>query len=90
MPSPGELLAMNSMTSKHIFIAATQSSEWKTTITPEKNAKQWGIGLETAKATLQASTQLAKRQAIHPLHRHFQTEVMQLRYPCLVGRHGCF
>ena len=39
---------------------------------------------------MQATTQLALRQAIHPLHRRFRTEVAQLRYPRLGGPHGKF
>jgi hypothetical protein len=53
-------------------------------------AKQRGIGLETATKTLNATTQLVIRQAIHPIQRCFHTEVMQLRYPRPGGRHGCF
>jgi hypothetical protein len=53
-------------------------------------SKQWGIGLETAQRTLNVTTQLAIRQAIHPIQRRFRTEVMQLRYPRLGGHHGRF
>ena len=53
-------------------------------------ATKWGIGIDTAQKTLQATTQLAIRQAIHPIQRRFRTEIMQLRYPRLGGRHGKF
>jgi hypothetical protein len=69
---------------------SAQTSERRPHITAVTLAKQWGIGLETAKRTLQATTQLAIRQALHPIQRRFRTEVMQLRYPRLGGRHGRF
>jgi hypothetical protein len=53
-------------------------------------AKQWGIGLETATRTLNATTQLAIRQSIHSIQRYSRMAVMQLRYPRLSGRHGHF
>jgi hypothetical protein len=53
-------------------------------------AKQWSIGLDAATRTLNATTQLALRQAIHPIQRCYHTEVMQLRYLRLGGQHGRF
>lgn len=47
-------------------------------ISPESLAKKWGIGIETAKRTLEAMTQLAIRQEIHPIQRRCRTEIMQL------------
>jgi hypothetical protein len=55
-----------------------------------KISRNFGIGLKTAERTLQDTPPLALRQAIHPLHRRFQTEVAQLRYPRLGGPHGKF
>jgi hypothetical protein len=71
-------------------ICSAQSSLRKHYVDAPMLAKQWGIGLETATRTLNATTQLAIRQAIHPIQRRFRTEVMQLRYPRLGGRHGRF
>jgi hypothetical protein len=53
-------------------------------------SQTFGIGLETADRTIQATTQLAIRHAIHPIHRRYQMQVAQLRYPRLTGRHGKF
>jgi hypothetical protein len=43
-----------------------------------------------AKHAIQATTQLAINQAIHPIQHRFHTEVAQLRYPHLGGQHGKF
>jgi hypothetical protein len=55
-----------------------------------KISRIFGVGLETADRTLQSTTQLAIRHAIHPIQRRFRTEVAQLRYPRLGGPHGKF
>jgi hypothetical protein len=55
-----------------------------------KLSRKFNVGLKTADRTLQATTQLALRQALHPIHRRFRTEVTQLRYPRLGGPHGKF
>jgi hypothetical protein len=73
-----------------LSICSAQSSIRKPNISAATLAKRWGIGLDTATRTLHATTQLAIRQAIHPIQRRFRTEVMQLRYPRLGGRHGRF
>ncbi len=71
-------------------ICSAQSSSRKPYVDALMLAKQWGIRVETATRTLNATTQLAIRQAIHPIQGRFRTEVMQLRYPRLGGRHGRF
>jgi len=50
----------------------------------------FGIGLETAERTLQVTTHLALRNAIHPIHRRFRTEVAQFCYPRLGEPHRKF
>jgi hypothetical protein len=55
-----------------------------------KVARTFGIGLDSANRTLRATTQLALRHAIHPIHKRYSTKVAQLRYPRLTGRHGIF
>jgi hypothetical protein len=38
--------------------------------------KVWGIiGLEAAERTIQATTQLVVRNAVHPIQRRFRTEL---------------
>jgi len=56
----------------------------------DKVSQTFGIGLEMADRTLRATTQLALRHAIHPIHKRYTTKVAQLRYPRLTGRHGIF
>jgi len=55
-----------------------------------KVAKTFRIGLKLAEDTLRATTQLAIRHNLHPIHRRYTTQVAQLRYPRLSGRHGKF
>ncbi len=50
----------------------------------------FGVGLETATRTLEATTQLSLRNSIHPIQNRFRTKVAQLRYPRLGGQHGRF
>jgi hypothetical protein len=73
-----------------LSICSAQSSSRKPSIDVVTLAKQWSIGLDTATRTLNATTQLALRQAIHPIQRCYHTEVMQLRNIRLGGRHGRF
>ncbi len=73
-----------------VSVSSAQSSIRKPSLDATTLAKRWGIGLKTAERTLNVTTQLAIRQAIHPIQRRFCTEVMQLRYPRLGGRHGRF
>ena len=46
---------------------------------PELIARKWGIGLEKAKQTLKATTQLAVRSAVLPLTRRYRTDLMSQR-----------
>ena len=51
------------------------------TIGPETLAKNWSIGLPTAKRTIEATTQSGVRTILHPtLSRRFRTNDRQLRY----------
>jgi hypothetical protein len=52
-------------------------------ISPEILAEKWRIGLQTAKDTLNATTQLGIRHAVHPLRRRYRTDILSLRYPRL-------
>ena len=49
-------------------------------VTPEALMEQWGIGIEAAKDTIKATTQLAIRNAIHPLRRRYRTDLLSLNY----------
>jgi hypothetical protein len=47
-------------------------------VTPETVARILRCGLETAKNTLQSTTQRGVRHAIHPLHRRYQVDHLNL------------
>ena len=50
-------------------------------VSPETLAKNWGIGLETAKNTLKVTTQRGIRTVLHPsMSRRFRTNDRHLRY----------
>ena len=73
-----------------VAVASANSGKRRSTIRKEELAKVWGIGLDAAERTIQATTQLVVRNALHPIQRRFRTEVAQLCYNQLSGRHGQF
>jgi hypothetical protein len=54
-------------------------------VTPEELARKWNIGLETAKATLNCTTQRGVRTAIHPMSRRVRVDHLDLHKPRLPG-----
>jgi hypothetical protein len=80
----------NSIT-QNIYISAANTTQRKHPDSlRDKISRIFGVGLETADCTLNATTQLAIRNSVHPIQRHYRTEVAQLRYPRLGGQHGRF
>ena len=62
-------------------LKSIKSAEKRPTITPQRLAKNWGIGIALAKKTLAATTQRGVRTVLHPtLSRRFRTNDRQLRY----------
>ena len=62
-------------------ISSITSSIWKPNIEATQLAKNWGIGLETAKRTIEATTQRGLRTILHnTLSPRFCTNDWQLRY----------
>ena len=53
-------------------LTAPVTTERHSSVTPENVARMWNIGLETAKRTLQVTTQQGIRTAIHPVHRRYR------------------
>ena len=51
-----------------------QSSDRKTSVSPESIAERWGIGLKQAKQTLSKTTQNIVRSAIMPLMRRYRAD----------------
>jgi Reverse transcriptase (RNA-dependent DNA polymerase) len=65
-----------------------QSSQRHSAVTPEDLSNLWGIGLETAKKTLAATTQRGVCSAELPLSRRYRTD-RYYRKPQLHGRFYC-
>ena len=53
-------------------IGAALTSKRHSSVTFENLSRKWNIGLETAKRTLQVTTQQGVRTAVHPLHRQYR------------------
>ncbi len=49
-------------------------------ITPDLIAQKWGCGINTARRTLEHTTQLGVRSAIGPLTRRYRTDLLQLHH----------
>ena len=74
----------------NLRIASTMTSQREFTTTAEVLAQNWNIGLETAKRTLQVTTQKGIRSSLNPVEQRYRTKQAQLRYKQLAGRHGRF
>jgi hypothetical protein len=59
---------------------AATSHDHQTKIIQKQLADLWHIGLDMAEHTIQATTQLAICQAIHPIQCRFHTETLQWKY----------
>ena len=66
--------------------ASMASGERGSVLTKEILARRWGIGLETAKKTLQVTTQKGIRRVLHPTERRYRTRQAHMRYPTLNTR----
>ena len=78
-------LKQDATTGTGTSIAATASSERHAKLTPEGLAKKWQIGLETAKRTIEVTTQKGIRTALHPLHRRYRVDHLHLNRRRLNG-----
>ena len=59
-------------------IGAMLTSERHSSVTFENLSRKWNIGLETAKRTLQVTTQQVIWTAVHPLHRQYRVDHLHL------------
>ena len=71
-----------------VDVYSTHSTKRSSSLRPETLSKCWGISLQVAKATLNATTQLGLRSNLYPLSRRFKTRQPQLRHNHLYGRFG--
>lgn len=66
---------------KRCNVKSVKTGKKSFAVGPKILAKRWKIGLDTARRTLQATTQLSIRTTLHPtLSRRFRTNDRQLRY----------
>lgn len=63
-----------------LSLVGTTARRHRGPVTPELLHRQWGIGLETARNTIDTTTQLAIRGAVHPLRRRYRTDLLSLHY----------
>jgi hypothetical protein len=66
-------------------LVAAVTGDRHTKVNPENLARLWNIGLETAKRTLQVTTQQGIRTALHPLHRRYRVDHLHLNRKRLNG-----
>ena len=64
---------------RHMASTTTVKSN-KGTVDAVELAKKWGIGLNTARKTIDITTPKVIRSAIHPISRCFRTKQAQLNY----------
>jgi hypothetical protein len=65
--------------------ASSITTDRHSKVGPEELAKKWNIGLETAKNTIQVTTQNGIRTAIHPMSRRVRVDHLHLHRPLLRG-----
>ncbi len=81
-----EVLVHDAPTGTHSAgIGAILTSERHSSVTFENLSRKWNIGLETAKRTLQVTTQQGVRTAVHPLHRRYRVDHLHLNRRRLNG-----
>lgn len=60
------------------IIASTVTTDMHSVISAENMSKKWKIGIETAKRTMQVTTQCGVRTAMHPITRRYRVDHLQL------------
>ena len=65
---------------------ALSTSEQRSTITPEILSRRWGVGLDTAKRTLQVTTQSGIRNVLAPGEKKVRQKLDHLAFPNLSGK----
>jgi hypothetical protein len=73
-----------------LHISSTNTSMRTSVVTPEILSSRWHIGLDTARKTIQVTTQKGIRSYLNPIEQRYRTKQAQLRYRQLSGRHGRF
>ena len=68
-------------------IMAMASTGKTSALTKEILARRWGCGLESAKKTLQVTTQFGIRNVIHPYDKRYKTTFNHMRFPTLASKY---
>ena len=61
-----------------VNIASVITKDRHSKVTPEELSRKLGIGLETAKRTVEVTTQYGVRTALHPLHKRYRVDHLHL------------
>ena len=61
-------------------IGSAMIMQWHLAVMPECISEVFGCSLETAKQTIRVMTQHSVRSVIHPLRRHYRTDLLSLWY----------
>ncbi len=64
---------------------AIRTGDVTSDVTPENVAKRWLVGVETAKKTIDVTTQRGVRSIPNPATRRFKTQMAHLHYPSMGG-----
>ena len=67
-------------------LSSVVSSGGKAATTPEILSKRWHIGLDTAKRTLQVTTQAGVRNVLVPSERKVRMKAPRLKFPSIKGK----
>jgi len=68
---------------KCTVISSLASGDRESVLTKEVLARRWHIGLDTARRTLDATTQMGVRTFLHPLERRFRTRQSHMKFPTI-------
>jgi hypothetical protein len=78
-------LTVGANSTNEITTYAIRTGDVTTDVTPENVARRWMVGVETAKITLNVTTQRGVRSIPNPAIRHFKTQMTHLRYLRMSG-----
>jgi hypothetical protein len=75
------------MDSEQQQVSSIITNDRDSKVMPEDLAWKWNICIDTAKRTLQVTTQRGIRTALHPLTCRVHVDHLDLHRPCLRGQH---
>ena len=66
-------------------VSGVMTNDRHSKVTPEELSRKWNIGIDTAKKTLEVTTQKGVRTAVHPMTRRMRVDHLQLHRPLMKG-----